>query len=358
MPVTSLAPPSNIALNLALSLVSASVAPVLLLDGDLSIISASQTFLDAFDVNLEGIPGVRLADLGHGEWDVPQLWSLLKATAYGQASIHAYEMDLKSRRGVRRLLMNAQRLEYGDANGVRLLLSIQDITDAREADRQKDGLIRQKDDLLRDKAILLQEVQHRTANSLQIIASILMQGVRKVGSDESRNHLRDAHQRIMSVAAVQRQLARSDLGDVELRGYFTDLCRSIGDSMIRDHYQLTLNVTVDDSIASSRTSVSLGLIVTELVINALKHAFPDDREGRIDVDYRSEGDGWALTVCDDGVGMPEDRRVAKPGLGTGIVQALVNQLGAVVSTTNTKPGLRVSVVCAPQWARGSAAAQC
>ncbi|CAN5385094.1 histidine kinase dimerization/phosphoacceptor domain -containing protein [soil metagenome] len=353
MPMTSLAPPSDIALNLALSLISASVAPVLLLDGDLSIIAASQTFLDAFNVGLEDIPGARLANLGEGEWNVPQLWSLLKATAYGQASIRAYEMDLKSSRGLRRLILSAQRLEYGNANGVRLLLSVQDVTEAREAERQKDGLIRQKDDLLRDKAVLLQEVQHRTANSLQIIASVLMQGVRKVGSDESRDHLRDAHQRIMSVAAVQRQLARSELGDVELRGYFTDLCRSIGDSMIRDHNQLTLNVTVDDSIASSGTSVSLGLIVTELVINALKHAFPDDREGRIDVDYRAEGEGWILTVCDDGVGMPDDPRVAKPGLGTGIIHALVNQLGAVVSTTNAKPGLRVSIVCAPQSATQS-----
>jgi two-component sensor histidine kinase len=341
MPTTSLAPPSDIALNLALSLISASVAPVLLLDGDLSIVAASQTFLEAFDVGPDDVPGARLADLGNREWNVPQLWSLLKATAYGQASIRAYEMDLKSRRGLRRLVLNAQRLEYGNDHGVRLLLSIQDVTEARASERQKD-------DLIRDKAILVQEVQHRVANSLQIIASVLMQGVRKVGSDESRDHLRDAHQRIMSVAAVQRQLAGSELGDVELRGYFTDLCRSIGDSMIRDHNQITLKVTVDDSIASSGKSVSLGLIVTELVINALKHAFPDDREGQIDVDYRAHGDGWTLMVCDDGVGMPVSASAPKPGLGTGIIQALANQLGAVIDIANGKPGLQVSIVCAPQ----------
>lgn len=347
MPMTSLAPPSEIALNLALSLISASVAPVLLLDGDLSIVAASQSFLDAFNVGPEEIPGARLADLGGGEWNVPQLWSLMKATAYGQASIHAYEIDLKARSGTRRLILNVQRLPYGDAAGIRLLLSIQDVTEARAKERQNEDLIRQKDDLVRDKAILVQEVQHRTANSLQIIASVLMQGIRKVGSDESRTHLRDAHQRIMSVAAVQRQLAGSELGDVELRGYFTDLCRSIGDSMIRDHNQLTLNVTVDDSIASSGKSVSLGLIVTELVINALKHAFPNDRDGRIDVDYRAQGGGWTLTVRDDGVGMPHEPKAAKPGLGTGIIQALANQLGAVIDITDAKPGVCVSIVCTP-----------
>ena len=341
MPTTSLAPPSDISLNLALSLIAASVAPVLLLDGDLSVLAASQSFFESFDVGPEDIPGVRLADLGEGEWNVPQLWSLLKATAYGQASIRAYEMDLKSAQGARRLVVNARRLDYGDGHGVRLLLSIQDVTEARASDRQKD-------DLIRDKAILVQEVQHRTANSLQIIASVLMQGVRKVGSAESRDHLRDAHQRIMSVAAVQRQLAGSDLGDVELRGYFTDLCRSIGDSMIRDHNQLSLTVTVDDSIASSGKSVSLGLIATELVINALKHAFPNDRDGEIHVDYRALGDGWTLTVRDDGVGMPKGSRAAKPGLGTSIIQALANQLGAVIDMSDAKPGLRVAIVCLPQ----------
>ena len=341
MPTTLLAPPSDISLNLALSLISASVAPVLLLDGELCVLAASKSFLESFDVGPEDVPGARLADLGTGEWKVPQLWSLLKATAYSQASIRAYEMDLKSSRGRRRLVLNAQRLDYGDGHGVRLLLSIQDVTDARASERQKD-------DLIRDKAILVQEVQHRTANSLQIIASVLMQGVRKVGSDESRDHLRDAHQRIMSVATVQRQLAGSDLGDVELRVYFTDLCRSIGDSMIRDHNQLSLRVTVDDSIASSGKSVSLGLIVTELVINALKHAFPNDRNGEIDVDYRAHGEGWTLTVCDDGVGMPDGSQAAKPGLGTGIVQALANQLGAVIDIADAKPGVRVSIVCTPK----------
>jgi two-component system, sensor histidine kinase PdtaS len=344
---TSLDPPHDTALNLALSLISASVAPVLLLDGDLAVVAASQSFMETFNVGLEDIPGARLADLGDGEWNVPQLWSLLKATAYGQASIRAYEMDLRSSQGVRRLVVNAQRLDYGDGHGVRLLLSIQDITNALERERQRESLIRQKDDLIRDKAVLVQEVQHRTANSLQIIASVLMQGVRKVGSDESRDHLRDAHQRIMSVAAVQRQLAGSDLGDVELRGYFTDLCRSIGDSMIRDHNQLSLKVTVDDSIAPSGKSVSLGLIVTELVINALKHAFPNDRDGEIDVDYRAQGDGWTFMVCYNGVGLPEGPGTAKPGLGTGIVQALANQLGAVIDVANGKPGLRVSIVCPP-----------
>ncbi|MEQ7154229.1 sensor histidine kinase [Brevundimonas aurifodinae] len=339
---TMTAPVPDISLDLALSLVAASVAPVLLLDGELEVVAASQSFLEQFDVDPGDVPGCRLADLGGGEWNVPQLWSLLKATAYGQADIRAYEMDLKpSGKAARHLVLHARRLHHNPERGVRLLLTVADVTALRASDRQKDELIR-------DKAILVQEVQHRVANSLQIIASVLMQGVRKVGSDESRHHLRDAHQRILSVAAVQRHLAGSTLGDVELRTYLTDLCRSIGDSMIRDHTQLRLTVTADDSIAPSGKSVSLGLIVTELVINALKHAFPGDRDGTIAVDYRAQGDGWTLSVQDDSVGMPADLEKAKPGLGTGIIRALAGQLGATIAITDAAPGTRVSIVCDPR----------
>ncbi|MGH6956801.1 MAG: ATP-binding protein, partial [Caulobacteraceae bacterium] len=112
--------------------------------------------------------------------------------------------------------------------------------------------------------------------------------------------------------------------------------------MINDHNQLSLDVTADDSVASADASVSLGLIVTELVINALRHAFPGRRKGRIAVDYRSDGPEWTLSVADDGVGMPTDPASAKSGLGTSIVLALAQQLHAGVQLSNAEPGHKVS----------------
>jgi two-component sensor histidine kinase len=152
----------------------------------------------------------------------------------------------------------------------------------------------------------------------------------------------------MSIATLQKQLATSRIGDVELRAYFTDLCRSIGASMIADHNRLTLTATVDDSATTADISVSLGLIVTELVINALKHAFPGrNQKGAITVDYRADGASWALTVGDNGIGMPADHADAKPGLGTGIVDALSKQLEAVVTVSDADPGTKVSIVHTP-----------
>jgi len=171
-----------------------------------------------------------------------------------------------------------------------------------------------------------------------------MQSARNVQSDETRSHLHDAHQRVMSVAAMQRQLAATSAEQVELRPYFNTLCETIGASMIRDHNQLSLDVSVDDSVTSADVSVSLGLIVTELVINALKHAFPDERSGKITVDYHSHGPNWTLSVSDNGVGMPADAANAKPGLGTSIIHALTQQLHAVVRVADGKPGTAVSVL--------------
>lgn len=113
--------------------------------------------------------------------------------------------------------------------------------------------------------------------------------------------------------------------------------------MIYDPEQLSIVVNVDKTVAKANISVSLGLVVTELVINALKHAFPDQRKGQITVDYHAEGKDWTLEVSDDGVGMSTHPDGAKPGLGTGIVEALSNQLAAEITVEDAMPGTKVSI---------------
>jgi len=114
--------------------------------------------------------------------------------------------------------------------------------------------------------------------------------------------------------------------------------------MIVDHNQISLDVNVDESVSKADVSMSLGLIVTELVINALKHAFPDNRTGKIEVGYNSVGPDWTLSVRDDGIGMPKDAENARPGLGTGIIQALARQQDASIQIADTNPGTAVNVI--------------
>ncbi|THD62161.1 histidine kinase dimerization/phosphoacceptor domain -containing protein, partial [Phenylobacterium sp.] len=231
-------PPAHpeVALTLAMALVASSDVPLLLLDGDLNVVAASASFCGAFHIDPASVAGQSVFSLGKGEWNARRLRSLLTATITGHASVEAYEMDLEAEgREPRRLVLKAQALAY-DADQIRLLLTVADVTDARHAERVKD-------DLIREKAILLQELQHRVANSLQIISSVILQNARKVESEEVRAHLHEAHERVMSVAAVQQQLVASTLNEVELRPYFKQLCQSLGASMIHDPEQLSLDVT-------------------------------------------------------------------------------------------------------------------
>ena len=159
--------------SLALAVITSSNAPVLLLDDNLIVIAASDSFCDTFELDPIGVAGSPLSAAGRRRMGRPQLTSLLKATAAGAAEIAAYEMDLiRAGQVSRRLVINARKLDYFDADNVRLVVSVADVTSARIDEKLKD-------DLLREKAILLQELQHRVANSLQIIASVLMQGAQE-----------------------------------------------------------------------------------------------------------------------------------------------------------------------------------
>jgi two-component sensor histidine kinase len=330
-------PYSDPSLSLALAVVASSTAPLLLLDGDLTVVAASDSFCQSFNIGAGKAEGVEVFKLGKGEWNAKRLRSLLTATLSGAVAVEAYEIDLAVPGAApRRLVLNAQKLAYGIDAPVRLLLAVADVTDARLAAKLKD-------DLLREKAVLLQEVHHRVANSLQIIASVILQSARKVQSDETRLYLHDAHSRVMSIAALQQQLATSSQGTVALRDYFTQLCQSIGASMIHDQEEISLGVDIDDSAVDADVSVSLGLIVTELVINSLKHAFPEQKGGNIMVGYQAHGPNWTLSVSDDGIGIPTDGKVA-PGLGTSIVEALGAQLKARVRVASAHPGTIVSII--------------
>ncbi len=200
--------------------------------------------------------------------------------------------------------------------------------------------------LVIEKDVLLKELEHRLANSLQIIAAIILMKSKLVTSEETRAQLQDAHNRVISVAALQQHLHVCGGGPVEMGPYLTKLCESLKSSMIGDYRPATLNVTSDTGTITSREAVSLGLIVTELILNALKHAFPlngmTDRQ--IAVRFEVAGSNWKLSVTDNGIGAPVGVFAqAKSGLGTSIVNALAQQLGAKVEVLCGAGGTAVSV---------------
>ena len=330
--------------DLAGALVAASHTPLLLFDGGPRVVCASRSFCEAFEIDPDRTEGLGLAELGAGEWNTPQLRHLLDNALADGPEMGDYETDLL-RKGAppRRMVVNVQALARGEPDQARVLMVIHDVTQARRVETLNVSLLLEKDALLRERAVLLQEMQHRIANSLQIIASVLLIKARAVKSEETRLSLQDAHDRVMSVAAVQQHL-QSTTGEIEVAPYLTKLCASLGSSMIRESRPLTLQVRADPATVGSHEAVSLGLIVTELVINALKHAFPGARGGRILVDYQVAEAGWTLSVTDNGIGRPPASPSARPGLGTSVVEALARQLGARVVMSDAAPGTRVALI--------------
>jgi chemotaxis protein methyltransferase CheR len=245
------------------------------------------------------------------------------------------------------MLLNARKVIYETSPNATILLAFTDITARRAIELEKESLLEHTRDLLAQKQVLLQEMQHRVANSLQIIASILMLKARGVTSEETRFHLKDAHQRVISVAEVQSHLhASGGVDQIEVGPYLQKLCGSLAVSMIGEGQPIVLTVEADHGLIGSDKAVSIGLIVTELVINAVKYAFPTARQdARITVSFTTAPDGWTLTVGDNGVGkgsLAPPPAAKHGGLGTVIVDALVKQLEGKMTVTTAR-GLAVAI---------------
>jgi chemotaxis protein methyltransferase CheR len=328
--------------------------PVLVLDKDLRVITANRSFYSGFKVSPSDTQGRLLYALGDGQWNIPKLRVLLEKIVPEKGVMEGYEVEHEfPSLGRRTMSLNARQVFYEGGSSTTILLGMEDITDRRNLEQEKDELLKQKE-------VLLEELQHRVANSLQIIASILLMKARTVQSEETRVHLRDAHKRVMSIAAVQKQLHASGAnGSIEIRPYLARLCETLAISMIGDSRPISLQVVGEGGHATSRQAESLGLIVTELVMNALKHAFPDETvEGQITVAYDMVGTNWKLSVSDNGIGKPDGVFAqGKSGLGTGIVKALSHQLDAQFATVAGPEGTTVSITHATFPAKAVRTAQ-
>jgi chemotaxis protein methyltransferase CheR len=328
--------------------------PLLVLDQDLRVIAASRAFYARFQVKPGATEGRLLYELGDGQWDIPKLRVLLEKIIPEQGVMDDYEVEHDFPEiGLRTMCLNARQVFYETDKRTNILLGIEDITERRILENEKDELLQAKD-------VLLREMQHRVANSLQIIASIIMMKARTVDSEETRRHLQDAHKRVISVAAVQHHLhasvATGSFDSVEVKAYLSKLCDALAASMIGEERRISLNVRGDGGSVSCRDAESLGLMTTELVINSLKHAFSDEiKEGQITATFDVSGTDWKLSVADNGTGRPDGTFAqAKTGLGTGIVTALAKQLDAKVETVSGPQGTTVSITHATFSAKKTA----
>lgn len=231
---------------------------------------------------------------------------------------------------------------YGDV----LVAVHQDITDRKQAEERIAASLKEKE-------VLLKEIHHRVKNNLGIVSGLLQIQARRTQDSASRSILQDSQNRIASIALVHEKLYRSEnLANIDFSQYLQDLTIYLFDSYNISSNQITLHIQVESASLEIETAIPCGLIVNELVSNALKHAFPGDTTGEIQVRLAPSdttlGDGqsnrlFTLVVRDNGVGLPNDfDPESTRTLGISLVQGLVAQIRGAIEI-NGQHGTEVKI---------------
>jgi two-component sensor histidine kinase len=207
------------------------------------------------------------------------------------------------------------------------------------ANREPDGLRAQNARLARslaEKEVLIKELHHRAKNNLQIIASLLRLQAKAASDEIVTALLEESQHRVEAMAMIHEQLYESaDLRNVDLAQQANFLMANLFGAYGVDSARISGRVVVCPPpvgaplVLGIDQAIPTGLILNELISNALKHAFPDGRSGTLRIEARSRDSRVDLAVIDDGVGVPEDLDTRKPkSLGLEIVEILARQLRA------------------------------
>jgi len=197
--------------------------------------------------------------------------------------------------------------------------------------------------------VLLKEVHHRVKNNLQVISSLLnLQAARVISSllnlqaarvpdRTTRDKLRESQNRVRSMALIHEKLYQSpNLADIDFAAYLRSLVSSLAQSYRDQAQSVQVDVQAIGSQLDLDTAIPCGLIVNELVSNALKHGFPEGRPGAIMVSLETaDEDRLCLRVRDDGVGLPADRKRLDSSLGLSLVRTLSDQIGGTLTIVSS-----------------------
>lgn len=194
---------------------------------------------------------------------------------------------------------------------------------------------------LERQAARAREVEHRVKNTLQLISSIVLLQGRRSGDEGARAALKAVQQRVAAVSVAHRHVSwEGDAEEVEVAALVREIVGDLAGSAGREGVEIDLDL--DAVTIPGRQAAPVALLVSEAVGNALRHAYPDGRKGRVRVALRRTGGGFELSVQDDGVGVAPDTPPA--GFGLTVAQLMAQQLRGRLTTDTAQPGMRLSVV--------------
>ena len=275
---------------------------ILVLEPDLTIRFANRSFCDTFAVAPEQTVGRKLYEIGDGQWDIPKLRTSLETIISGRKTIEAFEVEYFSPSiGRRTMVLNARKV-YRPGNKIQqILLAIEDVTERARLEREHAAAHERI-------GMLLQELTHRVKNSLQVIASMVMIEARSHKSGEGKAALERVSHRITALGQLYSKLSKADTVEaVDAATYLDELCRDLIASVQNEgDTSIVLKTDIESELLPTDRAIPIGLIVNELVTNAVKYAFPGGAKGTVMVTLKRHAGELRLTVADDGQGLDPD----------------------------------------------------
>jgi PAS domain S-box-containing protein len=214
---------------------------------------------------------------------------------------------------------------WDGSDGRRFTASIRDITERKRVEEANHKSLQEKE-------ILLKEIHHRVKNNLAVVSGLLRLQERQVENEEAQNALREAQDRIRSMALIHEKLYQSQtLARIDFGNYLQHLVASLSRTQKTPGLDITMNVRAENIHFGIETAIPCGLLVNELVSNAFKHAFRGRERGSLSVLMTRKGGQFVLNISDDGIGLPPDLEMRKnDSLGLQLVYSLANQLDGTI----------------------------
>jgi two-component system, sensor histidine kinase PdtaS len=271
-------------------------------------------------------------------------------TAFVERKAFAMEYRLRRADGEYRWIYDQGAPRYApDGTFAGYIGSCVDITEQRKAQETLQRLNEELEARVRDRTVeltrrlnerevLLREVHHRVRNNLQLVSSLLSMHARQIQNAGSRTMLEECQNRVETISLIHEWLYQSkDVSQISFAHYVRSLATNVFSAAGVSPASIALEVAIEDVAVSLDRAIPCGLILNELITNAVKHAFPDGRRGVVRIECRPADPGrLLLAVSDDGVGLPSDLAIRQSdSLGLRLIHALAEQIEAEIEVERT-----------------------
>jgi PAS domain S-box-containing protein len=297
--------------------------PLVVLEHDMTIVTASKAFLTMFGITEAEARGRRVAELGQHQWDVPALRDLMERVLPENKPIENFEIEDDFPGLGRRIFnLNARKILRPGNHVHRMLLVFEDVTDRKQRER--------------DAQMLTNEISHRIKNNLQLIVGLIAYEARSMAQPYVQGY--NAMQaRIGAIAQLYDLISQSSHGQsVAVDAYLREIAKTMSASLLGNNSGIKIEVKAEALYIDPDRAVPFGLLVNELATNAIKHAFPHGI-GIVVLSAEQVGDQIELTVADDGVGTRDSDSAKIPEKrGSNYVAIFVRQLGGTIVPSGSK----------------------